>query len=183
MFLLSAALSSTPIPWYLSAFLVAVLSIPYEVMLRALVECSCCVYNKKVEAVGETLGMCIMLIFCVVSILWITLAVVILEEFQSGPTVFLETWIVSLLESYFLLVLCYALKVAVLQHRTKRWFKNYVKKYFPNHKFTNFGEIAECIHPTWAQCDKDKKIAAAWQRIFAPAWKDSEPGCWKAGIL
>eukprot|EP00466_Bigelowiella_natans_P000749 jgi/Bigna1/74435/fgenesh1_pg.29_\ len=129
LFFLSALFANIDTHWALSAFFVALLTVPYNMIMRYLMECSCCIANDTMYSVGETFGLLIMMALGCGSLLWIILGIIF--AVQAGEA-FVRSWILSQVQSYVIQALLCGIYVLYYLPSSREKFQENCKKFLPD---------------------------------------------------
>jgi len=95
MFFLSALIGVRNSYWFLQALLVALLSIPYEWLLRAVVEARLCIRHNFLETDVRRLGNAMLILSGLLIIAWIVLGTLIAVNVTEKRPFFIPLWIVA----------------------------------------------------------------------------------------
>jgi len=180
LFFLSALFANINSHWALVSFIVALLTIPYNIMMRYLLECRCCLCSKTLYTIGETLGGCVMATLALGSLIWIILGIIF--AVQAGES-FVSSWILGQVQSYVYQIFMAAAYVGYYMESTKEEFHKHCKDLFPNDPFedlTNYGELADKVKWEHKEYKEGSKAQEAWDLVFLP-WHESS-GCYAASL-
>eukprot|EP00466_Bigelowiella_natans_P009276 jgi/Bigna1/88796/estExt_fgenesh1_pg.C_380089 len=170
LFFLSALFSVTDLEWALSSFIVMLLTMPYNIILRALMECSCCVRHERLEEIGEMAGYSVMCVFSCGSILWLILGAIFAAHSGNG---FVGSWILGQFMSWTFSAFQYLFWTWWSMKSSKEKFDELWGEKGEN--LVNYGQVA-ALAPGPAAGDAFH--IREWNNAFELNDAVIKPGCW-----